>query len=122
MILLRTLAAAGLLLLSGCGQDPAPPARTDTSQPSVKILRDAYGTPHVYADSNYGVYFGYGYAVAEDRLFQMEMLRRTTQGRVSEVLGGDYLKLDTHIRTGYILVQRFNSAGKLPDEDFFFLG
>lgn len=65
------------------------------------IYRDEYGTPHVFADDNYGVYFGFGYAVAEDRLFQMEMLRRTAQGRVAEVLGGEFVDLDRHIRTIY---------------------
>ena len=54
-------------------------------------LTDAYGTPQVFADSNYGVFFGYGYAVASDRLFQMEMLKRTAQGRVAEVLGAEFL-------------------------------
>lgn len=68
---------------------------------AVSIYRDAYGTPHVFADSNRGVYYGYGYAVATDRLFQMEMLRRTTQGRVAEVLGKQYLALDKKVRSSY---------------------
>ncbi|WP_169335567.1 penicillin acylase family protein [Dasania marina] len=71
------------------------------SNNSATIYRDDYGTPHVFADDNYGVYYGYGYAVATDRLFQMEMLRRTAEGKVSEVIGEKYLKLDTHIRTSY---------------------
>lgn len=69
--------------------------------PDTTIYRDQYGTPHVVAANNYGVYFGYGYAVATDRLFQMEMLRRTVEGRVAEVLGNEYLDLDKHVRTGY---------------------
>ncbi len=68
---------------------------------AVTIYRDKYGTPHVFADDNYAVYFGYGYAVATDRLFQMEMLKRTAQGRVAEALGDDYLDLDIKIRTQY---------------------
>ena len=68
---------------------------------NIQIFRDEYGTPHVVADSNYGVYFGYGYAVATDRMFQMEMLRRTVEGKVSEVMGGDFLELDKHIRSGF---------------------
>ena len=67
----------------------------------VEIFRDQYGTPHVFADSNYGVYYGYGYVVATDRLFQMEMLKRTVHGRVAEVLGEEFLDLDTLIRTSY---------------------
>ncbi|MEQ8514067.1 MAG: penicillin acylase family protein [Chromatocurvus sp.] len=67
----------------------------------VRIFRDSRGVPHVFAGDNYGVFFGYGHAVAEDRLFQMEMLRRTTQGRVAEVLGPDFTALDVHTRTAY---------------------
>jgi len=67
----------------------------------VTIYRDAYGTPQVFAASNYGVYFGYGYAVAEDRLFQMEMLKRTAKGEVAAVLGEQYLALDIKLRTEY---------------------
>lgn len=101
MNLCRVVAGAVCIVLCACAEDPPPQASTETAEPTVNILRDAYGTPHVFAEDNYGVYFGYGYAVAEDRLFQMEMLRRTTQGRVAEVLGSEYLALDTHIRTGY---------------------
>ncbi len=82
------------MLLSGC--------ETYTVDDSVvTIERDQYGTPHIFAESGYGVYYGYGYAVAQDRLFQMEMLKRTTQGMVAEVLGAEYLDLDKLIRTAY---------------------
>ena len=47
----------------------------------VSIYRDQYHTPHIVAQSNRGVFYGYGYAVASDRLFQMEMLKRPTEGR-----------------------------------------
>ena len=49
----------------------------------VTILRDEWGIPQVYADDVYGLYAGFGYAVAEDRLFQMEMARRSVLGTVS---------------------------------------
>jgi len=54
------------------------------AQGRVTIRRDEYGMPHVYAGTVYGLFYGYGYAVAQDRLFQMEMARRSTQGRVAE--------------------------------------
>ncbi len=82
-------------LLAGC----QPPA--DSGASIATIYRDDYGTPHVFADDNYGVYYGFGYAVAEDRLFQMEMLRRTAEGRVAAVLGEEFVELDRHIRTYY---------------------
>ncbi|EJD6539738.1 penicillin acylase family protein [Providencia rettgeri] len=67
----------------------------------VKIERDSYGVPHIYADDTYSLFYGYGYAVAQDRLFQMEMAKRSTQGTVSEVLGKDYIAFDKDIRTNY---------------------
>ena len=64
----------------------------------VTILRDQWGIPQVYADDVYGLFAGFGYAVAEDRLFQMEMARRSVLGTVSEVLGGEHVAYDTKTR------------------------
>jgi penicillin amidase len=60
----------------------------------VTIKRDNYGVPHVYSDTVKGLFYGYGYALAEDRLYQIEMFRRTFEGRLSEVLGEKLLELD----------------------------
>lgn len=67
----------------------------------ITIYRDSYGVPHIYGNNNYQVFFGYGYAVAQDRLFQLEMLKRTASGQVSEVLGADYIAYDTYIRSSF---------------------
>lgn len=100
--------------VSGVDKDGANSRRPSQG---ITIYRDKYGTPHVVADSNYGAYFGYGYAVAADRLFQMEMLRRTAQGRVAEVLGAEYLDLDKHIRTGYDHRAVGRQLAKLKNKD-----
>lgn len=88
------LSGVGLSLLLGCATTVQPP------QGEVTLKRDAYGVAHVYADDTYGLFYGYGYAIATDRLFQMEMAKRTGWGRVAEVFGPDYLELDkaTHSR------------------------
>jgi penicillin amidase len=57
----------------------------------VTIYRDDFGVPHVFAVDLEGLYYGYGFAAAQDRLFQMDMLRRTYWGRVSEVHGAKFL-------------------------------
>jgi len=67
----------------------------------VILVRDNFGVPHVYAKNLYGLYYGYGYAIATDRLFQMEMAKRTVLGKVSEVLGPDYINFDKSIRSNY---------------------
>ena len=64
----------------------------------VTIYRDNFGAPHVFAVDLEGLYYGYGYAAAQDRLFQMDMLRRTYCGRVSEVHGAKFLEFDKAMR------------------------
>ena len=65
----------------------------------VTIVRDQWGVAHVYADTEEGVFFGAGYATAQDRLFQMELSRRYVQGRLAEVLGARWLESDKLMRT-----------------------
>ncbi len=65
----------------------------------VKIVRDSWGIPHVFANTSEGAFFGLGYASAEDRMFQMEYSRRVVQGRISEILGEKGVTSDTLWRT-----------------------
>ncbi len=84
-----------LIFIAACAQQPYSNSVTGGS---VEILRDEYGTAHVYANTVYDVFFGYGYAVAQDRLFQMEMARRSAVGTVAEVLGANYADFDEQTR------------------------
>jgi acyl-homoserine lactone acylase PvdQ len=52
---------------------------------SVEIERDTWGVPHIYADNDEDLLFGFGYAVAQDRLFQLDYLRRRGGGRLASV-------------------------------------
>jgi len=63
------------------------------------VYFDAYGIPHIYGSSEEDVYFALGYVHAQERLFQMEMIRRVAAGRLSEILGSDMLETDTFFRT-----------------------
>lgn len=65
----------------------------------VEVYYDSYGVPHIYAQNEEDAYYALGYVHAQDRLFQMEMLRRAAGGRLSEVLGEDLLKVDKLFRT-----------------------
>jgi penicillin G amidase len=60
----------------------------------IEILRDRAGVPHVYGTTTADVYFGLGYAMAEDRLWQMDRLRRRAYGRQAEILGPAYVDSD----------------------------
>jgi penicillin amidase len=68
---------------------------------TVEIRRDRAGVPHVFAGSTQDLYFGLGYAMAQDRLWQMDRLRRRALGRQAEVLGAAYLASDiAHLTVG----------------------
>src|SRR5579872_5855588 len=67
----------------------------------VEILRDCAGVPHVYASTTPDLYFGLGVAMAQDRLWQMDRLRRRALGRQAEILGASYLASDiAHLTVG----------------------
>ena len=67
----------------------------------VTIVRDSYGIPAITGASDYDAWWGVGYAVAEDRLFQLELFRRATSGRLAEILGSGYLEDDLIARRDY---------------------
>ena len=54
---------------------------------AVRIVRDEYGVPHVFASTARELFYGEGYAVAQDRLWQAELLRRTGTGTLAAVRG-----------------------------------
>jgi penicillin amidase len=64
----------------------------------VEIVRDNADVPHIFGQSDEDVYFGLGFAHAQDRLWQMTMLRRTAQGRLSELFGTRTVRIDELLR------------------------
>lgn len=64
----------------------------------VEILRDSWGIPHVFASNETDGFFGLGYACAEDRMLQMDLLRRRAAGRLAEVFGKDWVDSDREAR------------------------
>ena len=64
----------------------------------VEIVRDNADVPHIFGQSDEDVFFALGYAHAQDRLWQMTMLRRTVQGRLSELFGARTVKIDSLLR------------------------
>ncbi len=65
----------------------------------VEVLRDRYGIPHIFAATPEDASFALGYVHAQDRLWQMEMNRRTAAGRLAEVVGAGALETDRFLRT-----------------------
>lgn len=65
---------------------------------TVEIKFDERMVPHVFADSNYDLYFAQGFITAKDRLWQMDFQTRFAAGRLSEVVGPKALELDRYQR------------------------
>jgi len=82
----------------------------------VVIARDRWGIPHISAERANDLWFGFGYAMAQDRLFQLDYLRRKGLGRLAEVLGPDGVPFDLVART--VGLNRIARAelDRLPEE------
>ena len=64
----------------------------------VRVVRDRWGVPHIKAESRDDLFFAQGFVQAQDRLFQMDLWRRSVQGRLSEVLGPNFVERDAMTR------------------------
>jgi penicillin amidase len=64
----------------------------------VEIVRNNDNVPHIFGKTDRDVFFALGFAHAQDRLWQMTMLRRTAQGRLSEIFGPSTVKVDELMR------------------------
>lgn len=81
----------------------------------VLIVRDDFGVPHIYAKTERGLFFANGYAIAQDRLFQMEKYRRAAKGTTAEALGASGLDADKEVRLqGYTDAERQKQFASLP--------
>lgn len=82
----------------------------------VRIYRDDFGVPHIYAGTEYDAYYAVGYVQAQDRLWQMELMRRAGEGRLSEILGEPALKIDKMFRTLGLWRQAQRSAPTIDEK------
>jgi penicillin amidase len=73
--------------------------QSDTINNDVIVHFDAYGVPHIEAQTLVDAQFALGYIHASERMFQMELLRRLAQGRMAEMAGDDLIKTDIFFRT-----------------------
>jgi penicillin G amidase len=65
----------------------------------AKVVRDRTGVPGIIAEREEDLAVVLGYVMAQDRLWQIDYLRRAGQGRLAEILGSDYLEGDVLMRT-----------------------
>ena len=93
-------------------------AQTDVAgiSATIEIVRDNANVPHIFGANDEDVFFALGYAHAQDRLWQMTMLRRTVQGRLSELFGERTLKIDEAMRR-YDIYNLSVASEKAQDEE-----
>ena len=65
---------------------------------NTTIYYDTYGIPHIYGENSTDVFRALGYIHAQDRLFQMELVRRVASGRLSEIFGSSMIQTDQFFR------------------------
>ena len=104
-VLLRNTvpAASGSLVIAGL---------SDT----VEVVRDREAVPHIFAKTTDDLYVALGFVHAQDRLWQMELQRRTGQGRLSEMFGERTFGTDVFIRTLDLYGHAERSIAALPPE------
>jgi penicillin amidase len=94
---------AGLILVTGIKRSALPryagEIRLEGLSSEVTVFRDGRGMPHIYAANEHDLYFAVGYIMAQERLWQMDLIRRATTGRLSEILGKDYVQTDLFLRS-----------------------
>lgn len=99
LIVLLVLPPAGWLILRRSLPQTRGQAFVSGLQAPAEVIRDGLGIPYIYAANDRDAFFALGYVHAQDRLWQMEMLRRIGAGRLSEVLGEKALENDQFVRT-----------------------
>ncbi len=82
----------------------------------VEVYFDDYGIPHVYAQNQDDLYLAFGYLHAQERLWQMDLLRRIAPGRLSEFFGTDMLEIDKFFRTLSIDQYSQKLVGQLKED------
>lgn len=115
-----------LSLAAACRRPPArpsePPAPDAPPPPQVSgtltvpgltarvtVTRDKWGIPHIVAQNQDDLFFAQGFVQAQDRLFQMDLWRRSVQGRLSEVMGSNFIERDA-------MTRRMQFRGNLEQE------
>jgi penicillin G amidase len=96
-------AVTGAILVSRISRGAIPVYKGEISlsglSSDVTVYRDERGMPHIYAGSEHDLYLVTGFVMAQERLWQMDLIRRATKGRLSEIFGKAYVETDLFLRS-----------------------
>jgi penicillin G amidase len=103
LVLLLAVVGGGLIIVRGIKRGAIPQYKGEVVlaglTSDVKVYRDERGMPHIYAGNDHDLYYSVGYVMAQERLWQMDLIRRATTGRLSEIFGESYVKTDLFLRS-----------------------
>jgi penicillin G amidase len=122
-----TLLVQGIILLVILSGYDVPKQKKNKSEPQyegeisvsgitddVTVFRDERGMPHIYAMNEHDLYMAVGYISAQERLWQMDLIRRSTTGHLSEIFGKSFIQTDLFMRSLCIQVK---SESVIRNED-----
>src|SRR4029453_3959054 len=108
LCVLCLLCVLGSVWVLACRATPPPPpplvAQTSGTldvpglAAPVRVVRDRWGVPHIVAENQDDLFVAQGFVQAQDRLFQLDLWRRAVQGRLSQVLGPNFIDRDAMTR------------------------
>ena len=99
LIILLTLSIVILIYWNSLKPNYSGELSINNLKEQVEIYFDDVGVPHIYANNQEDAYTALGYVHAQDRLWQMELMRRISAGRLSEILGKDLIETDKFFLT-----------------------
>ena len=99
LILILVMLIAAYFFVRNTGIDYDGNRQIAGLEEEVEVNFGLHGIPHIQAASEMDAYFALGYVQAQDRLFQMDLLRRLTSGRLAELFGPELVEIDVYFRT-----------------------
>ena len=103
LILLVIVFIGGLFLVDRIGSRAIPDYNKDVDlrnmTGTVEVYRNEYAVPHIFAETEEDLYRAVGYVMASDRMWQMDLIRRGTTGRLAEIFGDDLVNTDALMRS-----------------------
>jgi penicillin amidase len=117
LLLVVILMAGGMIYLQQLKPQYSGDLVLEGLHQQVDVYFDSWAIPHIYARNEVDAYFALGYVHAQERLFQMEIMRRIAAGRMSEILGQELVKTDRFFRTIGIAQSARQSAEKFFSEN-----
>jgi len=94
LVLIVLVVLGSWLYLNSLKPDYSGEIKLAAIENKTDVYFDEYGIPHIYAENEQDAMVALGYVHAQDRLWQMELIRRIAPGRLSEIFGEDMLKND----------------------------